>query len=222
VRRFADVASADAAAAWRGQHASDDPGPAFREGARVNSNNPVGLTRSSGRPETTEFRAAMQRLPTGLAVVAAMVDGRPMGVLVGTFTSVSLEPLLVGFLADRTSRTLAALLHCEHWGFSVLGQHDTAVTDAFRAAPHERFTAVHWHLSACGAPLLDNAVITIEASRHGVLPAGDHDFVLGEVKSVRARVDGRPLVFFDGGMTQLTPRQFSGDDYLTVCWQDLG
>jgi flavin reductase (DIM6/NTAB) family NADH-FMN oxidoreductase RutF len=188
----------------------------------VNSKDPVGLTRAPARPDVTEFRAAMRRLPTAVAVVAATVDNRPIGVLVGTFTSVSLEPLLVGFLADRTSRTLAALLHCEHWGFSVLGQHDTAVTEAFRAAPHERFTAVRWHRSASGAPLLDNAVITIEASRHAVLPAGDHDFVLGEVESVRARADGRPLVFFDGGMTQLTPRQFSRDDYRTVCWQDLG
>jgi flavin reductase (DIM6/NTAB) family NADH-FMN oxidoreductase RutF len=163
----------------------------------------------------------MRRLPTGLTIVSATAAGEPVGMLVGTFTSVSLRPLLVGFLGDRASSTLPALLDCEHWGFSVLGEDCIAVVDAFRRPKEQRFTHIAWHPSASGAPLVDGAVVTIEASRYKVGSAGDHCFVTAAVHDVRVRHDDRPLVYFQGGATRLDPSHQASSAYHAVCWQDL-
>jgi flavin reductase (DIM6/NTAB) family NADH-FMN oxidoreductase RutF len=146
---------------------------------------------------------------------------QPVGMLVGTFTSVSLRPLLVGFLGDRASGTLTALLDCEHWGFSVLGQDCLAVTDAFRGPKEQRFASIGWHQSESGAPLVDGAAVTIEASRHTAALAGDHYFVTAAVHGVGVRHDDRPLIFFDSRMTRLDPSQHTASAYHSVCWQDL-
>ena len=56
-----------------------------------------------------EFRLAMGRYPTGIAVVAAMHEGVPHGFTVNSFASVSLDPLLLSFCAGRSSSTWPAI-----------------------------------------------------------------------------------------------------------------
>ncbi|MGW1886163.1 flavin reductase family protein [Streptomyces sp. NPDC001970] len=59
--------------------------------------------RAAGRPpEPAEFRAALAHCPTGVAVVTTYLPGtRRVGMVVGTFTSVSLDPTLVGWPATQ-------------------------------------------------------------------------------------------------------------------------
>ena len=56
------------------------------------------------------YRAVLGNYPTGVAVVTAMGGGgEPIGMVVGSFTSVSLDPPLVAFLPDRSSSTFPAI-----------------------------------------------------------------------------------------------------------------
>ena len=53
-------------------------------------------------PEPAEFRAALSHYPTGVAVVTSYLPGAgTVGMVVGTFTSASLDPVLVGWPATR-------------------------------------------------------------------------------------------------------------------------
>ena len=52
-----------------------------------------------------EFRRILGHYPTGGLCRDRSERGRPVGMIVGTFTSVSLDPPLVAFLPDRRSRT---------------------------------------------------------------------------------------------------------------------
>ena len=48
------------------------------------------------------FRRILSHYPTGVCVVTAMEEnGVPLGMAVGSFTSVSLHPPLVAFFPDR-------------------------------------------------------------------------------------------------------------------------
>ena len=59
-------------------------------------------------PEAGRFREVLGQYPTGVAVVTAIAaDGRPVGMTVGSFTSVSLDPPLVACMPDRSSSTWA-------------------------------------------------------------------------------------------------------------------
>ncbi len=89
---------------------------------------------------TAEFRSHMAKVPTSVVVAAALDGDAPIGMVVGTFTSVSLVPPMVGFLGDLGSTTLPRLIGSGRISFSVLASEAfPAVTDAFRRPPHERF-----------------------------------------------------------------------------------
>ena len=70
------------------------------------------LPATPNEPETTApaaisaglFRQVLGQYPTGVCVVTAMhPDGEAVGMTIGSFASVSLQPALVGFMADRAS-----------------------------------------------------------------------------------------------------------------------
>ena len=61
------------------------------------------------------FRETLGHYPTGVAVVTGIAeDGAPAGMVVGSFTSVSLDPPLVAFLPTRESGSFARLRTGEH------------------------------------------------------------------------------------------------------------
>jgi 3-hydroxy-9,10-secoandrosta-1,3,5(10)-triene-9,17-dione monooxygenase reductase component len=155
----------------------------------------------------TRFRSAMRHLPTGVVIAAGMSGDRPIGMLIGSFTSVSLSPLLVGFLGDRASKTLAHLLELDLWTFSVLADDDTIAPSAFCGPLHERFSRVKWSTSPLGTPVLDDSVLALHCRKHSTVEAGDHEFVLAEVLDITdPHPLRRPLVFAEGRMTRLAPR----------------
>src|SRR3546814_16679310 len=68
-----------------------------------------------------EFRRILGHLPTGVSVITALTgENHPIGMVVGTFTSVSLAPPLVGFLPDRNSKTWPCITAAGHFCAHIL------------------------------------------------------------------------------------------------------
>src|SRR4051794_20153480 len=60
--------------------------------------------------DPARFRETLGHYPTGVAVVTAMAeDGDPAGMVVGTFSSVSLDPPLIAFFPARDSWSFGRL-----------------------------------------------------------------------------------------------------------------
>ena len=56
------------------------------------------------------FRETLGHYPTGVAVVTAVAeDGQPVGMVVGTFSSVSLDPPLIAFFPASSSKSFEQL-----------------------------------------------------------------------------------------------------------------
>jgi flavin reductase (DIM6/NTAB) family NADH-FMN oxidoreductase RutF len=117
--------------------------------------------------------------------------------VVGTFTSVSLDPPLVGFLPTRTSASWQAIAATGKFAVNVLGSDQAALCGQL-AGRGDKFAGVEYTLSNDGLPLLSGALITIEAQIHATLDAGDHDFVLGAVQRLNVGREGDPLLFHRG------------------------
>jgi len=147
-----------------------------------------------------EFRRALAHYPTGVAVVTAVgPDGSPVAMVVGTFTSVSLEPPLVGFLADKGSASWQGIKAAGHFCVSVLGAGQEHVCRAFATKSPDRFEHAT-EVTLAGRPRLQDAVLWVDCEIHEVLPAGDHDFVLGRVRHLGVGEEsGLPLLFLRGG-----------------------
>jgi flavin reductase (DIM6/NTAB) family NADH-FMN oxidoreductase RutF len=137
----------------------------------------------------------MARLPPAVA-----------GVTVSSFMSVSLRPPLVAAGLGNLSRFLARLEHGTDFGVTILADHQEAVARRFsstRAPGVAGFAGLSWRDGRrTGVPLLDGAVAWLECHVVGLVPAGDHHLVIGEVDHVEV-ADGLPLVHHASGLRGL-------------------
>ena len=146
-----------------------------------------------------EFRRVLGHVPTGVVVVTSIgLDGEPVGMAVGSFTSVSLDPPLVGFLPARTSSTFPKIQQAGHFCVNVLSADQEDVCRSF-ARPGDKFAGIGWSRDGNQAPHLDGAVAWIDCTVESISDAGDHHFVLGRVHNLQVANDLLPLVFFQGG-----------------------
>jgi 3-hydroxy-9,10-secoandrosta-1,3,5(10)-triene-9,17-dione monooxygenase reductase component len=137
-------------------------------------------------PDARSFRDALGRFATGVAFVTAAPDGAPSGLIVNSFTSVSLEPPLVSFSPSRSSLTWSRMRRAGRFAVNVLArQHEQF---AKRAAPAgaERFAGLDWAPGPHGSPLITDALAILECQIVAEHPAGDHWIIVGRVDHLRA------------------------------------
>jgi flavin reductase (DIM6/NTAB) family NADH-FMN oxidoreductase RutF/DNA-binding IclR family transcriptional regulator len=152
------------------------------------------------------FREVLGQYPTGVAVVTATtVDGDPVGMTVGSFSSVSLEPPLVAFMPAQTSNTWAAIREVGRFCVNVLAANQEAVCRTLASKQADKFDAMGWRPSALGSPILDGVVAYVDCEVADVHPAGDHDIVVGRVHQLEVIGSPAPLLFFQGGYGAFTP-----------------
>ncbi|MFF1446501.1 flavin reductase family protein [Streptomyces sp. NPDC058295] len=140
------------------------------------------------------FRAAMACHAAGVVVVTTReTTGRPWGLTVTSFSSVSLEPPLILVCVARRASGYPAFAACTKFAVSVLeeGQEDVAARFAHSGA--EKFTAQESCDTPATAPVVAGALCQLDCHVHARHPAGDHLLLLGLVTSVRYR-QGAPLI----------------------------
>jgi 3-hydroxy-9,10-secoandrosta-1,3,5(10)-triene-9,17-dione monooxygenase reductase component len=150
-----------------------------------------------------QFRQLVGHVPTSVTVVTAMSKGQPIGVTVGSFSSVSLEPPLVNFFIDRSSRTWPRLNESSTFTVNVLGLEHGELCRAFSRRAEDRFKGVVWEPSPLGNPVLEQATLAIDCTRYKVEVLGDHIQIVGRVEDLQMRTAGLPLVFYRGDFLQL-------------------
>ena len=163
----------------------------------------VGLHPPSGDP--MELRAAYSCVPSGVVAVCGLMRGEPVGLVAGSFTSVSLDPPLVSVCIQIGSQTWPRLAGLPRLGLSVLAedQRDTCRTLARKVG--DRFAGVGWEAAVGGAVFVQGATAWLECAVHSQLPAGDHSIVLLEILRLRAEPNVVPLVFHASKFPRLTP-----------------
>lgn len=154
-------------------------------------------------PTPPTMRWASSAFPTGVTLVSALVEGRPVGFLANSFTSVSLDPPLVSVNVMRTSTTLPVLRQAERWGISVLGAHQAQEVALLSRVASERFDGIGWQATADGEVLLPDASATLRVSVETEVEAGDHVVVLLRVLDADRDAQRTPLVFYGSQVRHL-------------------
>lgn len=155
--------------------------------------------------DAKNFRNVLGHFPTGVTIVTGMHDDTPVGFTIGSFTSVSLDPPLVGFLPMHDSDTWAAMSASGAFCVNVLSRQQADLCWKFAKSDNEseRFDEVDWTPAPSGSPIISRAVAWIDCTVEQVYEMGDHFFVLGRVGALEADADGdghgpHPLLFFRG------------------------
>lgn len=146
-----------------------------------------------------DWRDVMGHYPTGVVVVTAMIDDQPVGMVVGTFSSVSIEPALVSFMPMTTSRTYEQLRNADAVCISVFAHDQLQVCRTLASKDPEKFDKVAWTTAKNGAPQIDDAVAHIHGRITQEVEAGDHYITLVSVDDLAVARPTTPLLFFQGG-----------------------
>lgn len=147
------------------------------------------------------FRRVMGHYPTGVTVVASLEGDQPVGLAIGSFFSVSLEPPLVGFCVARTSSSWPRIESTGRFGITVLAEDQHETSGRFASKVADKFEGETWEPApVTGSPLIQGGLEHIDCTLHSVLDGGDHVIVLGRVRYMDVhRTDVGPLLFFQGG-----------------------
>ena len=150
--------------------------------------------------DSSHMRKVLGCHPTGVAVVSSKsASGETLALVVGSFTSVSLSPPLVGFFPDKGSTSWPAIAETGHFVVSSLA-HDQLEECQAISGRSKALDAVTWDESGSGLPKLAHALATIECDIESVVEAGDHWFVMGRVRNLDAHRDVAPLLFWNGAL----------------------
>lgn len=155
-----------------------------------------------------QFRTVLSHYPTGVCVVTARApDGQAVGMTVGSFTSISLDPPLVGFFPDRNSATWPLIERAGRFCVNILAADQEPLCRHFASYRQDRFEGLSRTASPAGQPLLEGVLAWIDCAIYSVIEVGDHYLAVGQVEAL-ASTDGRregngPLIFFRGGYARL-------------------
>jgi flavin reductase (DIM6/NTAB) family NADH-FMN oxidoreductase RutF len=146
------------------------------------------------------FRQVLGHFPTGVTVVTGLDGGgQPNGLTIGSFTSVSLDPPLVGFLPGKSSASWPAIAESGAFCVNILGSDQADLCWRFAKDVDGRYDGVEWVPAPTGSPILPGVVAWIDCAVEHVYEMGDHWFVLGRVREMAHAADvSNAMVFFRG------------------------
>lgn len=153
-----------------------------------------------------EYRHTLGHYPTGVCVITSTHHSHgPVGLVVGSFSSVSLEPPMVGFFPAVSSTSWPRIEATGRFVVNVLSRNQEGLCQRFAAKGGDKFAGLSYQLNERGLPVLDGVVAWIDCTLHAVHEAGDHVLVLGGVNALRIESSAQPLIFCRGKYGQFAP-----------------
>jgi 4-hydroxyphenylacetate 3-hydroxylase, reductase component len=147
------------------------------------------------RVEAPEFKRAMAQFATGITVVTTRdAAGRPLGLTVNSFCSVSLEPALVLVCIDHRSDAHAGFRESGVFAVSVLNEEQEGWSRRFAQGGPGKFEGASFATGRDGLLLVPDALAHLECRVVAAHEGGDHTVYVGEVLALEAR-PGRPLLY---------------------------
>ena len=146
-----------------------------------------------------EFRNALGRFATGVCVITFEADGKPQGMTVNSFASVSLEPALVLWSIQKDSECAPLFETVTNYGINVLTSEQQDVSNQYAKKGDHDLAEGSYRLGKSGAHVLKDAMTSFECEVEQRIDAGDHIILLSKVHEMsNDPAERKPLLFFAG------------------------
>lgn len=135
-------------------------------------------------PRTTgaDLRRVMSHWATGVSVITAREpDGRLIGLVCNSFSSISLEPPLVSWAVDLGSSSIEAWRRVEAYSVHILSASDGHYVERFARRGAAKFDGVTTRPTTVGTPALTDIEVRLDCAVVARHEAGDHLILLGQV-----------------------------------------
>ena len=130
-------------------------------------------------------------------VTTRVADGRPLGLTVNSFSSVSLNPPLILWSLSRQAPSFLEFCRATHFAVNVLEARQHHLSRQFSTPLPDKFAGVEFVDGPGRVPLLSGAIAQFICRTVKQYDGGDHVIFLGEVEEYRY-AEGEPLVFHSG------------------------
>lgn len=160
------------------------------------------ITQAGPEAVKADFRKVMAAYPTGVTIITSSDPGHeegPLhGMVMGSFASVSLDPPLVMFMPQASSRTWPLVEATGRFCVNMLSASQQSLCQRFFAKVADPFQGINWSVSVRGLPRIGGCLGWIDCTIHEVVPAGDHLIVLGLATDLVVSGRQKPLLFHQG------------------------
>lgn len=138
-----------------------------------------------------------------MAVVTTTHQGRPCGLTVNSFASVSLDPPLVLVCVSRAARAYACLEATGRFTVNVLAEGQERVARLFASLADDKFRDLAYRPSPHGDPLIDGVHAWMDCAVVDRHPGGrTHTVYIASVVGLGTG-EGRPLIFYNAAYVGL-------------------
>lgn len=142
-----------------------------------------------------DYRDALGRFPTGVALVTLIAEGRALAMTVNSFASVSLDPPLILWSVDKRSSRYELFRDAPVFAVNVLAADQEGLSNACARDDDLDASGASWATGQGGAPMVEGCVARFECALDAVHPAGDHDIIVGRVTAYDMPRTAPALVF---------------------------
>ena len=149
--------------------------------------------------DNAHYRMVLGHFPTGVTVVTGLTDDGPVGMAIGSFCSVSLDPPLVAFYPGRMSTSWPRIEVTGSFCVNVLAEDQEDISRIFASKDVDKFATIGWSKGPSGSPIIDGVLAWIDCGTEQILDAGDHFLVMGRINELEVAREAGPLVFYRGG-----------------------
>lgn len=150
-----------------------------------------------------ELRNVLGCFATGVAVVTSVGDaGKPVGMTINSFSSVSLDPPLVLWSIGLKTPSRGAYATHSSFAINIMCSESKDISLHFATPSEDKFANVDWRQGHDGVPLLNSALATLECTVEDRIISGDHEIYIGRVVRLGQK-DGDPLLFHRGKFAHL-------------------
>jgi flavin reductase len=157
-----------------------------------------------------QFRKALGLFTTGVTVVTVeRAPSSARGMTANSFTSVSLDPMLILICVEKRAAILPMLEKKKRFGVSVLKEGHEAISEYFakgaQTAEAEQRLSIRYRWTPGGIPVLEGTLLQLSCEVVASHIAGDHTIFVGEVAEAEIH-EGKPLLYFGGEYRHMARR----------------
>ena len=152
-----------------------------------------------------DFKAALGSWAAGVTVVTTSLDDLVYGITVSSFSSLSMDPLLVLVCLADSNRLPRMIEQSGRFAVSILaaGQDEVSATFAKSGRDPGKDLGAESLVMHTGAPVIAGSIAALDCELEQAVPGGDHTIMIGRVVAAKADPSKMPLIYYRRGYRDL-------------------
>jgi len=142
------------------------------------------------------FKLGLSKFATGVTIITINAGKNFVGKTVNSFTSLSLNPLLVLFSLDKKSSSLNLYKKANYIGINILSNKQKDLSEYF-ARTESNWNNVEYFQTKSGIPMIKYSVVNIDCQKIKTISQGDHLIFICKVNQVKIDKNKKPLIYLN-------------------------